>query len=205
MKLCLGGLRRMKIEKLNENRIRITFNHSDLQKNNIDLHSFMSNSIESQSLFLSMLDEAEREVGFVTDNYKLCIEAIALSNGTFIITVTRIEKEVLKSTRVQAHRKTNVAKNDLLIYHFASFDDFCNFQNFLTISLPQLIESLSGTNSLYQYQGNFFFILQNLDALYIDTISSAISEFASLVESSDLILHKIKECGKLVTENVLHK
>ena len=63
----------MKIEKINENKIRITFNHSYLQENNVDIHSFMSNSLESQSLFLNLLDEAEREIGFITDNYKLCI------------------------------------------------------------------------------------------------------------------------------------
>ena len=63
----------MKIEKLNENKIRVTFNNLDLKKNNMDVHSFMSNSIESQSLFLNILDEAEREVGFITDNYKLSI------------------------------------------------------------------------------------------------------------------------------------
>lgn len=194
----------MKIEKLNENRIRITFNHSDLQENNIDVHSFMSNSIESQSLFLSMLDEAEREVGFITDNYKLSIEAIALSNGTFILTVTRIEKEVLKSTRVQAHRKNANPKSNLLIYKFSNFDDFCNFENFLSISLPNLVAPLSEGNSLYQYNQCFFFILQNIDPSYANTISTIISEFATPIENSDLILHKIKECGKLVTENAIH-
>ncbi len=195
----------MKIEKVNENRIRITFNHSDLKENNIDVHSFMSNSIESQSLFLTMLDKAEREVGFITDNYKLSIEAIALSNGSFIITVTRIEKEVLKSTRVQAHRKTIVATNNTFIYKFSNFDDFCNFTNFLSISLPNLVDNLTETNSLYQYNDCFFFILQNLEPSYATTLSSVISEFATPIQNSDLIMHKIKECGKLVTENVLHK
>ena len=70
----------MKIEKLNENKIRVIFNREDLQENNIDIHSFMSNSIESQNIFLIILDKAEREVGFYTDNYKLSIEAIALIN-----------------------------------------------------------------------------------------------------------------------------
>ena len=195
----------MKIEKLNENRIRITFNNSDLQENNIDVHSFMANSIESQSLFLTMLDEAEREVGFVTDNYKLCIEAIALSNGTFIITVTRIEKENLKSTRVQAHRKTITLKNNLLLYQFANFDDFCNFQTFLTACLPDLSEKLAGTNALYQYRNSFFLILQNIDHSIFDALSNAISEFAISIENSDLIWNKIKECGTLVTNDVLHK
>ena len=44
-------IKNMKIEKLNENKIRVTLNLDDLIERNIDYHSFMSNSIESQSIF----------------------------------------------------------------------------------------------------------------------------------------------------------
>ena len=71
---------KLQIEKINENKIRITLNIKDLQEKNIDLHSFMSNSIESQDLFYDMLDKAEKEVGFETKDYKLVIEAIAIPN-----------------------------------------------------------------------------------------------------------------------------
>ena len=67
----------MRIEKLTENKIRIVLNLDDLKENNIDLHSFMSSSIETQDLFCNMLDKAEREIGFKTKDYKLMIEAIA--------------------------------------------------------------------------------------------------------------------------------
>ncbi len=187
----------MKIEKINENKIRITFNHSYLQENNVDIHSFMSNSLESQSLFLNLLDEAEREIGFITDNYKLCIEALALSNGNFIITVTRIEKEVLKSSRVQVRRK-NRQNAPQLIYKFSSFDDFCNFENFLAISMPNLVDKLSTSNALYKYEDYFFLILQNINQPYLSAISSAISEFAIAVPTSDLTLNKLKEYGSLL-------
>lgn len=187
----------MKIEKINENKIRITFNNSYLQEKNIDIHSFMANSIESQSLFLNLLDEAEREIGFITDNYKLSIEALALINGNFIITVTRIEKENLKSTRVQVRRKT-VQNTKKLIYKFSNFDDFCNFQNFLSISMPNVLDELSTAGTLYKYDDYFFFVLQNLDAKRSLSISSAISEFATAVSNSDLILNKIREYGTLL-------
>lgn len=190
----------MKIEKLNENKIRFIFNHSDLKENNVDVHSFMANSIESQSLFLNMLDKAEQEIGFITDNYKLSIEALALTNGNFIITVTRIEKETLKSTRVQARRKTHTEPNCALIYKFSSFDDFCNFQNFLSVSLPNSFDSFLESNLLYQYQDYFFLILENMDSEHSTILSNAISEFAIGLEYSDLIVQKIKECGKLVTK-----
>ena len=118
----------MKIEKLNENRIQITFNNSYLQENNIDIHTFMSNSIESQSLFLNMLNEAEDKIGFITDNYKLSIEVLALSNGVFVITVTRLEKENLKSVHVHAKRKSIPQVSKKQLFKFNNFDNLCNFE-----------------------------------------------------------------------------
>lgn len=70
----------MQIEKITENKIRIILNIQDLKEKNIDLHTFMSNSIESQDLFYDVLDKAEKEVGFETKDYKLMIEALAIPN-----------------------------------------------------------------------------------------------------------------------------
>lgn len=73
----------MRIEKITENKIRIILNIQDLQENNIDLHSFMSNSIETQDLFYDMLEKAEKEIGFKTKDYKLMIEALAVPERQF--------------------------------------------------------------------------------------------------------------------------
>ena len=94
----------MRIEKLNENKIRIFFDIEDLVEKNIDLHTFMSNSMETQDLFLDMLDKAETELGFNTKNYKLVIEALASFDGNFIITVTRVLPT--ESVSVKRSRKT---------------------------------------------------------------------------------------------------
>lgn len=67
----------MKIEKITENKIRITLNVDDLREKNIDFHSFMSNSIEAQDIFFDMLKEAEEKVGFETKDYKILLEAMA--------------------------------------------------------------------------------------------------------------------------------
>ena len=123
----------MKFEKLNENKIRITLNNQDLIEKNIDFHSFMSNSKESQNLFLDMLDEAEKKVGFVTKDYKLRIEAIALSNGNFILTITRFGKNIDNSVISKHTNKVRIKRKNLdmtskqLIYKFDDFEDFLNF------------------------------------------------------------------------------
>lgn len=80
----------MKIEKLNENKIRITLNIDDLSERNIDFHSFMSNSIESQDIFIDMLDKADKEVGFKTDDCRIMIEALALKDRSFCIDYYKI-------------------------------------------------------------------------------------------------------------------
>ena len=61
----------MKFEKLSENKLRITLNIRDLADKDIDYHSFMSNSVDTQKLFLDMLEKAEEEVGFKTKNYNI--------------------------------------------------------------------------------------------------------------------------------------
>lgn len=186
----------MKIEKLNENKIRVTFNYTDLTDNNIDVHSFMSNSIESQSLFLNILDEAEREVGFITDNYKLSIEALALSNGTFIITVTRIEKEFQKSHRAHAQRKniSNTSSNQL-IYKFSTYDDLICLENFLANSDSELFNQFTNSYLLYEYNNFIFLIIENLNNNFKSKLSKIISEFAIQIEDSGLVVEKIREFG----------
>ena len=111
----------MQIEKLNENKIRITLNLDDLEENNIDLHSFMSNSIESQDLFYNMLDKAEKEIGFETKNYKLMIEAIAVPEGKFVLTVTRFSPEKEQKKKVKARRKSITSEKKLSIYDIPYF------------------------------------------------------------------------------------
>ncbi len=86
----------MKFEKLNEDKIRITLSSQDLVEKDIDFHSFMSNSIKSQNLFLDILEEAEKKVGFVTKDYKVRIEALAMNDGDFIFTVTRFSRKQRK-------------------------------------------------------------------------------------------------------------
>ena len=54
----------LKIEKLNEDKLKITLSIDDLEERNITLHSFMYNSPESQDLFWELLQEAEKECGF---------------------------------------------------------------------------------------------------------------------------------------------
>ncbi len=86
----------MRIEKLNEDKIRIILDVTDLKEKDIDYQAFMSNPMNTQKLVLDMLEEAEEQIGFETKDYKLTIEAIATIDGTFILTVTRTAPEEMR-------------------------------------------------------------------------------------------------------------
>ena len=155
----------MRIEKLNENKIRIFLGIEDLREKNIDLHDFMSNSLESQDLFLDLLTKAEAEVGFKTHNYKLLIEALASSDGNFIFTITRTKPEgsqKLKENKPKVKRYTTTPNKALSIYSFNTFDEFCEFCNYIqTSNLNKFIDKLKNS-SLVLYKGTYYLILSNL-------------------------------------------
>lgn len=197
----------MKFEKLNENKIRITLNNQDLAEKHIDFQSFMSNSQESQNLFLDMLDEAERKVGFITKDYKIRIEALAMSDGNFILTITRFGKNIdndlktSKMKKVKIKRKNLDMKSKQLIYKFASFDDFCNFSNF--ISKLDNFSNLAKSMVLYIYNNVYYLCISNINIENdnIKQLYTLITEFGTYVDNSEVFSRKLAECGKIIMKN----
>ena len=197
----------MKLEKLNDDKIRITLNSDDLKENNIDFHTFMSNPIESQDLFFNVLDKAEKELGFVTDDYKIMVEALAMSNGNFVLTVTRIEPEKGRTTyrkkKINIKRKNFVTDTKKAIYSFNSFDEFCSFCTFLNNSVLKNVNDFVDSISLYEYNKKYYLVFSNLhmNNNLLKSFCSSITEFAIFVEHSDLFETKLLEYGTLVMKD----
>lgn len=204
----------MKFEKLNDNKIRIILTNQDLNENHIDYHSFMSNSVETQDLFLDMLERAEEEIGFVTKDYKIRIDALAMMDGDFILTVTRMHpeererKETFKEKtnakcKVKVKRKSqNLQELPDIAYRFGNFDDFYDFISGVHASQFDL-KKLATHVQLYTYENAFYLIFErvNSEHKYIHQLSSYITEFASYVNNSEVYISKVMESGKLILKH----
>ena len=188
----------MQIEKLNENKIRIILNLEDLKEKNIDLHSFMSSSIESQDLFYDMLDTAEREIGFKTKDYKLMIEALAIPEGNFILTVTRFLPEKEERKKLKVKRKNIELENGLSIYMFNTFDDYLEFCNHVQKYLNNNTYIKLSQTSLYKYNSKYYLCITNINLANFKTIHCSIVEFATHITNSDLFERKLIEYGKVI-------
>ncbi len=202
----------MKFEKLNNDKIRIILNLQDLEDNNIDYQSFMSNSSDSQKLFLEMLDEAEEQIGFTTKDYKLMIEALATINGDFIITVTRFLPELdISSTynkrTVKVKRKTNKIITDSIVYEFNSFDDILDFILLLKNSNIRGIANFTKDFSLYSYKNNYYLVMDNINKNFsgIKTFLCALTEFGKSINNSNLFKSRLNEYGTLIVKNNFYK
>ena len=201
----------MKFEKVNNDKIKITLSSADLEANDIDFHSFMSNSNETQSLFLAVLDKAERDYGFSTNNYQLKVETLALDNGSFILTITRsrvpntVENNIQKR-KFKVSRKIPSLTSASLIYKFNSFEDFCDFIEFLESSELTDIDKVSKNSMLYCYNSYYYLIFNNINVKYpyLKSLYSAITEFATYVNYSDALAAKFHESATLlIKDNVI--
>lgn len=188
----------MKIEKITENKIRIILSIDDLKAKNIDLHSFMSNSIESQSLFVDMLNEAEKTVGFYVNDSKVLIEALASTEGLFVFTITKVEDDSHKKRSLRIKRKSVNTNYKKAIYRFDTFDEFCNFCTYVNNSIGENLAGFAKNNSLYFYEGKYYLVITdiNIKNSNIKMLFAIISEFAKGINHAESFESKLQEYGK---------
>lgn len=195
----------MKIEKLTENKIRIILNIEDLESNNIDLNSVVNNSPETQTLILSILNQAEKEVGFNAQDSKILIEAISSFDGIIIFTITKNSTNPVESAhyyRPKPHAKRKSLKVDIpnLIYSFANFEEFCEFCKALHIEFLSHanLKLICKNSSLYFYNNYYYLLISgiNYSYQYLTVFFSVISEFTDRIDSHKNFDSKLLEHGK---------
>ena len=185
----------MKIEKLAEDKIKITITVDDLEARNIDLDSFIYNSPASQDLFWDLMIEAEKKYGFDVNDSMIYVEASASNSGNFTFIVTKTEEKPPFKIHTQKYSKDSVKlkrkkipyfyKNG--IYKFETFDDVCAFCKNAT---NKNIEN----TTLYSYDNKYYLKAGKIPA-------TAILEYAEIVKSTSLIESRIKEFGNLIIES----
>lgn len=188
----------MKIEKLNENKIKITLNSDDLKARNIDVQSFIYNTPESQDLFWDVMREAEKEYGFSVDESMVYVEASATASGIFTLTVTKTAnslnpsnlKNKLRKQNCKLKRKVANSPLDHSIYRFDTFDDFCDF-------CKVVYDKNFEKNSLYEFQNAYYLIASNMP-------NTLILEYACKEHNTDILSAKLSEYGNLIaSENAI--
>ena len=205
----------MKIEKLTDNKIRIIMNIQDIENNTNDIHTFFDNIMNSQNLFLEILQKAEKEVDFHTEGCKLLIEAFSTLEDVVVFTITKYsatENNYINTNNVLNNnskrklivkRKTNTPSLKNAVYQFDNFDYFCDFCNSISKIENLSIDKLAKKIVLYNYQNKFFLIFKdiNFKDKYIHKVFNILSEFSKFQNFSASFEYKLTEHGKTYVKN----
>jgi adapter protein MecA 1/2 len=184
----------MRFEKISNDIIKVNVSTKDLVDNHINSKEVMSNPTESQTLFLAVLEQAEKDIGFITNDYSLRVETIALADGTFTLTITRCKGI---DNFDNDDYEYDVLEDKCLIYEFESFDSYVDFTTLIKTNKRTYNNNLIKDSKLYRYQDKYYLELLdiNLNSRVLKNFYSTIIEFAALVPTSDCLYKKIYEYG----------
>lgn len=204
----------MKVEKINENKIKITLTFEELEKRDISLKDIEKNTLIAKNLFIDLIEESNIDEDFKLEDSQLFIEAASDNNNLFIVTITKVDsipelkkyslfeeniKRSDRNTKNKSFTNSNISyKVRSNLYAFDSIDkilDMC--------SLTKNDKIFFGKNSLYKHENTYFLVFSQSSIKNKKFLKTFIflSEFCSNYYSQDIFTTGIIEKSKLIIEN----
>ena len=188
----------MRIERVNENKIKIEIDPGDIKAWNVDIKNFTENTPEAQDMFWYALKQAERDVDFRIGKSQLMVETIPTADNGFTMVVSKIKNEEeiaealmktgkrIKQTefRIQRRKKPSL----LRIFRFDDFDSLCD-------GVHEIHEIYIGESRLFKYQGSFFLELLPRDSFGLFELENVLSEFSQKLPTPTVTQGILNEHG----------
>lgn len=213
----------MKIEKISDTQVRLTFTSADLVERNIKLEDILTSSDKVQELFHDIIEQAVEECGFAIDNSPLMVEALQGTPDSIMIIVTKLSSTETSETNPETLanifaksrelfkekiKTSNNSKKDytksyfnkkekIFIYSFESLDDVIGV-------CIRIYSHYIGESSLYKYNKRFFLVLEDEfmnERIYTEDIELLLSEYGKRHISSNLSKHYLIEHGEKIISN----
>ncbi|MDF2865832.1 MAG: negative regulator of tic competence, sporulation and motility [Clostridia bacterium] len=199
----------MKVEKINENKVRITLSIDELAQRDISLNDLEKDTVKAKKLFLELIEESNLESSFIFEHAQLFVEAATDSNDFFTVTITKIDdfpdltkynlldegfskkNEKKSSTKLMSPINSN-------IFSFESLDNILDMCDILKGT-----KSFLGKNSLYKLDSKYFLIFSKYsikNTKFLKTYS-IINEFCLNNYESELYEISLKEKSQLIISN----
>ena len=150
----------MKIEKINDNKLKILLTNDDLKERNIKMAELAFGSEKTRDLFKEMINIAADEYDFDADDSQLMIEAIPISLEAIVNIVTKKDEEqkIVMHRKKKKNKESSSAKvvgiENTSIYEFNTIDDIC-------LVAKVLYSRFNGESILVKKGNKYFLILQN--------------------------------------------
>ncbi len=185
----------MRIEKLNDDKIKVTLTTTDLINLDIDVKQLAPDSQELHTFLFHIMETIREETGFNPYSGQVVVEATPSRDGISIM-VRRLKGSKKHITREEFNRATSVnakVKREIKteIFYFMSFDDLC-------AALKELEHDDLLSGSLYSLNKTFCFAINNESRF--NRCIHIMTEFSADKSIYPLRLTYIKEHGELVAK-----
>lgn len=198
----------MRIEKVNENVLRVTITLNDLEERNIDLGSLNYNSPAAQELFWDMMERAEEEYGFASGDSQLIFEASPENEDGFVVTITKVDadgefesiqkyiKSKYKNSDLRQKKKKSKVCSALKIYCFDSLDDLCKLSKRITTLYK-------GESTLFKCK-NCYYLLLTGSSTSSKSLDLLLCEYSTQIGNASFYEGYLNEYGeKIISVNAI--
>ena len=202
----------MKVERINENKIKITLSMNELEERNISLKDIEKDSSKAKNIFLDLIAESNLENSFAIDHSQLFVEATTDYNDFFTITITKMDEllDISKFSLLDQFiekklldKKGNLPKKVINsniesysnVFLFDSIDKVLDMCDMLKFN-----KCFYGKSSLYLLKGKYFLIFSKHSDKNIKfkKTYSIINEYSDNSFLSELYEISLKEKSKSI-------
>lgn len=188
----------MRLERLNDDKIRIFLTFDDLTERGIEKDDMWRDIPKVHELFHDMMEEAYSEFGFDISG-PVAVEVFALPAQGMVVIVSRGKSE--PSSNNEDHDEdedlyeleVTIEESDQIVYAFSDLEHLIQLSKRLALFY-------SYNNTAFAYNNKYFIVLESveLEEKEYQKIIANMSEFG---EASSISLEMLQEYGKLIAEN----
>lgn len=199
----------MHIEKINDNKIKVTVNKEDIRIWNVSMKNLTENTPEAQDLFWFALRQAEKDVDFKVGSSQLLVEAHPSNSDGFIMIISKVDEktnvfDLLEGGRKVPHSqmeikiKRRTRKSQIVnIFRFEDFEDLIG-------CTEQIKNMFSGQSALFKYKDGFYLNLMPYDNMNFFETENLLLEYSKRVPGSLITEGILKEHGtEMIKDNAI--
>ena len=188
----------MRIEKINDRKLKILLTNDDLKKRDIKMTELAFGTDKTRELFKEMMNIATDEYDFDAEDSQLMIEAIPISLEAIMILVTKMDDDQKDSFSKKIKSK-NLKKDDshLSIFEFNTLED-------VVLVAKTLFGRFTDENYLMKMKGKYYLLLQNdneLDEISDNDLEIIIGEYGKKCTVNSLSRAYFFEHGEMIANN----
>lgn len=186
----------MRIEKLADDRVKVTLTSADLTHMDIKIEQLTPNSKELHMFLFHVMETIREETGFNPYSGQVVVEATPLKDGMSII-VSKLKNEKKHITREQFKKIKSIKpkiKSDDIIFKMYYFDDF----EILCDALVKIQKEAAESGALYKL-GNEYCVMIKNDKRFLNS-DYILSEFSLKKSVYPMQAEHVKEHWTLIAK-----